>query len=197
MNYNVGKANGKYKHGMTDTTEYRAWANMLSRVLNPNHPRYKDWGGRGITVDVRWLDFETFYADIGKKPKGHTLERIDNNGGYSPENCYWASPAEQARNRRSNKIIVYDEVSYIQNDLAAKLKISKTTFGTRIRRGWTLQETIKGKHIFTQRFIDTVKHHRGGNHTRTCEIYLSKNTYRCDFTDEIFKKGVAYGRPYK
>jgi hypothetical protein len=83
---------------------YNSWMNMLRRCTNPNHPRYADWGGRGITVCERWQDFALFLADMGEKPSGTTLERMDNNGNYEPGNCTWATPAQQGRNTRGFKL---------------------------------------------------------------------------------------------
>lgn len=96
------------KHGLATrsgrTPTYTAWQNMRRRC-RPDHPRYADWGGRGITVCGRWLDdYAAFLADMGEKPPGLTLERRDNSKGYSPGNCYWASPAVQAMNKRSTKL---------------------------------------------------------------------------------------------
>jgi hypothetical protein len=80
---------------------------MCSRCNNLNHPRYADWGGRGITVSERWqgwFGFDNFLADMGSRPPGTTLERLDNDGNYGPDNCCWATVAQQNRNKRSTKL---------------------------------------------------------------------------------------------
>lgn len=85
------------------TPTYNSWRNMKSRVLNPNATQFEYWGGKGLVICERWMDFKNFLADMGKRPEGTTLDRIDNSKGYYPENCRWATHVEQQNNRTNNK----------------------------------------------------------------------------------------------
>ena len=88
------------KHGLSTSLAYSSWCSMRNRCNNPNNIGYKWYGGRGITVCGRWMEFENFSADMGERPEGLTLERINNEEGYYPGNCKWATPKEQANNQR-------------------------------------------------------------------------------------------------
>jgi hypothetical protein len=81
-------------------SEYRAWSHLKDRCLNPRNGAYANYGGRGIRVCKRWMKYENFLADMGRRPKNRTLDRVNNDGNYDPKNCRWATLSEQAYNRR-------------------------------------------------------------------------------------------------
>ena len=96
------KTHGYHAHPM-----HAIWRMMVHRCTEPSYEKYKDYGGRGITVCHEWLDFTRFLADMGDRPAGHSLERRDNDLGYCKDNCYWATAKEQARNRRSTVLLTW------------------------------------------------------------------------------------------
>lgn len=96
-----GKDNPRFKHGLSTTRSYTVWRNMLKRCLNPKDGDYPRYGGRGIKICKRWLrDYRNFYKDMGERPEGLSLDRKNNDRDYKPSNCRWATPKEQAVNRK-------------------------------------------------------------------------------------------------
>lgn len=123
--------------------ERHAWAAMKGRCTNPNHPNYRYYGGRGITICDRWMNsFKAFCEDMGPRPPNHTLDRIDNDGNYCPENCRWATKETQQRNSRNARMVEYEgrEVSVIE--LAEILNMNWGTLYNRIAKGWSMDEII-------------------------------------------------------
>lgn len=105
--HRVGSKNGNYRHGHSTagnaSKTYHVWAEMLARCANPQHPRWHDYGGRGIDVDPRWRTFAHFLNDMGEKPDGYSIERVNNDRGYWPDNCTWIPLTEQSKNRRPRR----------------------------------------------------------------------------------------------
>lgn len=124
----------KENNGVSCTPEYRVWWAMVDRCTNPRSHNWSGCGGRGISVDQSWIGNPAqFVADMGPRPSPkHTLDRIDVNGDYTSSNCRWATPKEQGRNRKNNKIVVYEGVEYVLSELAEKLNIPRGVFAQRI-----------------------------------------------------------------
>jgi len=119
---------------------YNSWMAMIRRCTEPKYHAYNRYGGRGISVCDRWLDsFSLFCLDMGDKPSpSHSIDRIDNNGDYTPTNCRWATPSEQRRNQRRSICLVYEGAKYSLEDLAQRLNVNRGTLYSRC------QKTIKG-----------------------------------------------------
>jgi hypothetical protein len=115
---NAGTHNPRYRHGMSKTLIYKIWVSMLGRCENPDDHGYANYGGRGITVCERWHVFENFYADMGDRPEGKSLDRVDNDGPYAPENCRWATRAEQRSNQRTRTVCRHGHELTVENTYA-------------------------------------------------------------------------------
>lgn len=123
-------------HGMKGTPTYNSWCSMKQRCNYKKNISYPWYGGRGISVCERWQVFENFLADMGERPKGHQLDRINGDGNYEPENCRWVSPIENSRNRKANAFInIKGEVKTI-SEWSEISGIKQTTISERLRRGW-------------------------------------------------------------
>jgi hypothetical protein len=136
---------GHGRHGMVGTKVYRAWQAMKERCHNPNHAEFHNYGGRGIKVCDEWRDdFLAFYEHIGDPPTDkHTIDRIDFDGDYEPDNVRWATPKEQARNQRSNRLVVYKGQSRCVNEWAEILGIKPITLYFRLRNGWSVERAFE------------------------------------------------------
>jgi hypothetical protein len=116
---------------------------MLSRCRNTNHKQYADYGGRGIAVCDRWLKFENFLADMGEKPDGLSLDRIDNNGPYNPDNCRWAAQQQQIANRRVTPKYKGDGGNmYSLSQLAEQAGLPWRRVYDRVRSGWDIDKAL-------------------------------------------------------
>lgn len=116
---------------------------MKSRCQKKNFKQYKDYGGRGISVSEKWMKFENFLNDMGEQPKGMSLERIDNNKGYSSENCKWATEYEQKRNTRRNHWIEFRGEKKCLADWATEIGIKSNTLINRLYRGhWPIEKAL-------------------------------------------------------
>lgn len=134
-------------HRKSGTPQFNAWLSMVGRCRNPNHGRYKDYGARGITVCERWMKYENFLADMGERPRKMTLERKDNNGPYSPENCRWASYSDQMRNRRDTVLLTFEGRSMIAEDWRKELGFSRWIFRDRLNKCEGNLENLINKYV--------------------------------------------------
>ena len=130
-------------HGMSTTSTYHTWESMKARCGNPKHKFYSRYGGRGIKLCSRWSMFENFYEDMGECPVGLSIERKDNNKGYTPDNCVWASDKQQSKNKSSNVNLTYNGRTQCISVWAKELGVSANTLYSRIRRGWSVPRTLE------------------------------------------------------
>jgi len=141
---------------------YSQWQSMKQRCYNSNFKQYKDYGGRGITVCSSWLtSYRTFESDMLPRPPGTTLDRIDNNLGYSPDNCKWSTRTEQQRNQRTTIKVVIEGVEYIACALAEEIGIKTDSLVDRVNRGLSKEEIFnpeKAQYVFSKE--DTIKANR-------------------------------------
>jgi len=131
------------KHGHNLSTRksgtYNSWANMIQRCTTPNKTGFKNYGGRGITVCERWRTFANFLEDMGERPAGCTIERINNDGNYEPGNCKWETRKKQARNKRTNRLFTIDGFTGILQDVTAHFQVPLIRTKARLSIGWELR----------------------------------------------------------
>lgn len=131
------------RHGMTGSRTWKSWDAMKQRCLNPNSPDYPRYGAMGIKVCDRWLKIDEFLADMGERPEGKTIDRIDNSGNYEPGNCRWATASEQQFNKRSNLKLEYQgqirSIVELSNESGVPLKVLRW----RLEHDWDLPRALK------------------------------------------------------
>ena len=141
-------------HGMNNTPEHMCWKGLMNRCNNKNSPSYKDYGGRGIKVCESWKKFENFYKDMGKRPEGTSIDRIDVNGDYCPENCRWASRQVQNNNTRKNKYITHNGETKTLSEWSRVYNIPV----------WKLsQRMLRDNLTFEESILDNDRRNRGIN----------------------------------
>lgn len=136
-------------HGVCKIPGHNSWCGMIQRCTNPKNPKWHRYGGRGIKVCDRWLKFENFYEDMGEKPKGLSIDRINNDGDYCPENCRWATPKEQARNKSTSRNITFNGRTQTLEAWSEEIGISSRALECRLfRLGWEVEKafTIQPRH---------------------------------------------------
>ena len=131
-------------HRKSKTKLHMVWSSMKSRCLNTNNKSFRNYGGRGVTVCKRWIDsFENFEKDMGQKPSpSHTLERIQNNKGYSPSNCKWATPKEQMNNIRKNVFLTMNGETLSAMEWSKRTGFSRDVIRRRKKLGWDDARTL-------------------------------------------------------
>jgi len=131
-----------FRHGETGTPTHRSWSSMKQRCTNPAVISWKYYGAKGIRVCNRWNVFANFLADMGERPPGTSLERLDNTRDYCPENCVWATPQQQCRNKRTNRLVTYDGQTKPLAQWADEVGINRKALAARLKRGWTLEKAF-------------------------------------------------------
>lgn len=129
-------------HGMSHTNIYSIWKHIISRCENKRDAAYHGYGGRGIKICERWSVFENFYADMGDKPRGKSIDRIDNDGNYEPSNCRWATSTEQGCNKRNNRIVSVNGRSVPLSQACREHSIDVRVAAARLRYGWSEHDAL-------------------------------------------------------
>lgn len=156
---------------------YTVWLQMRHRCMSPKNKAFPYYGGRGIKVCERWQNFPAFVQDMGERPEGFTVERIDNDGNYEPKNCRWASRRDQMRNRRNTLTVSMEGVTYNVSVLAEISGLKSDTIVERAKKVTTLQELIDPKHRVFLEGLTMTNNRRESTHCRKWHEYTKENTY--------------------
>lgn len=143
------------RHNMSKLPEYKVWKSMRRRCTNPKDAGYRRYGGRGITVCERWNDFANFIADMGPRPEGTSIDRIDNNGNYEPSNCRWADRFTQANNNRRNKWLEVNGVRKTYSQWANEIGKESWFIRDRLHQGLSAEDAVRAPHDKWRRWIRT------------------------------------------
>ena len=166
-----GKNNKKHGHAVSGVTSqtYKSWRSMMSRCYQETNISFKYYGMKGISVCDRWHDFANFVADMGERPDGKSIDRINLSGNYEPINCRWATQKEQQNNRSTNVLISFNGKTQTLGQWASELGINKCTLQQRIAHGWSEDKAIstpvrrrpvKGRHnseIAMNKLLESLK----------------------------------------
>ena len=159
--------NAKFNHTIhrqCDSRTYMSWEAMIQRCCNPKAADFPKWGGAGVTVSKDWREsFVTFLADLGERPTGKSLDRIDGKLGYCKENCRWATPREQNQNQKINRLLTFHGETKCLAEWARTVGLSHHTIEARLDLGWTVEEALtiparraKIKTIRKKRLLETL-----------------------------------------
>jgi hypothetical protein len=131
-----------YRKGVDKSPEYQHWLAIKSRCENPKDKDYARYGARGIYVSSEWQSFERFVADVGKRPEGMTIDRVDNDGPYAPWNWRWATDEVQANNRRTTVMLTFAGVTKSLTNWAKEVGLTRNTIYLRIASGWSVEKAL-------------------------------------------------------
>lgn len=134
-------------HGQYGTPQHTSWQSAKQRCFNPNAPGFENYGGRGISMCDEWRDdFTAFLSYMGPRPSGSSLDRIDNNLGYQPGNCRWATPRQQLNNTRQNRVVTHKGERHTITEWSRLTGINVTTLRDRLKKNWPIEKVFTVRH---------------------------------------------------
>lgn len=140
--HSEGVSRRNTKHSMAGTPTYRVWKGMMARCYQPSADRFDQYGGRGISVCDRWHSFPNFFADMGQRPPGMSIDRIDVDSGYGPGSCRWATAVQQAQNKTNNRRVTVGGVTKCLMEWQRSSGIDRRKIADRLNRGWPPERAI-------------------------------------------------------